>query len=119
MPSAVDDDLDRVFSALADPTRRRMLSRLVQGPETVGSLGAPFAMSGPAISQHLKVLERAGLVRREPRAQWRLVSICPERLDDVAAWLEAQRRHWNERLDGLEARLHDRNRKEPRGVKRR
>ncbi len=118
MPPVVDDDLDLVFSALADPTRRRILSRLAQGSETVGNLAAPFPVSGPAISQHLKVLERAGLVQRETRAQWRVVSIRPERLDDVAAWIEEHRRGWNERLDRLEARIRDRNQKDRAGTDR-
>ena len=99
------DELSLVFSALADPTRRDLLSRLTDGPTTVGELAAPFAMSGPAISQHLNVLERAGLVERRARAQWRTVSIRPERLDAVAAWVEHHRREWDDRLDRLEARI--------------
>ena len=99
------DELSVVFSALADPTRRDLLSRLTEGPTTVGELAAPFAMSGPAISQHLNVLERAGLIERRARAQWRTVSIRPERLDAVAAWVEHHRREWDDRLDRLEARI--------------
>lgn len=99
------DDLSRVFSALADPTRRQMLTRLAEGSATVGELGTPFAMSGPAVSQHLRVLERAGLVTRTPRAQWRVVALRPEPLDDAAAWVDAHRREWNARLDRLETRL--------------
>ena len=108
--TAVDDDLSRVFSALADPTRREILDRLARGSATVGTLAEPLAMTGPAVSQHLKVLERAGLVAREARAQWRVMSIRREPLDDVAAWVDAHRRDWNERLDQLEARLHQRER---------
>jgi DNA-binding transcriptional ArsR family regulator len=99
------DQLSLVFSALADPTRRDLLSRLTEGPTTVGELAAPFAMSGPAISQHLNVLERAGLIERRARAQWRMVSIRPERLDAVAAWVEHHCREWDDRLDRLEARI--------------
>ena len=99
------DELSVVFSALADPTRRELLSRLTEGPTTVGELAKPFAMSGPAISQHLNVLERAGLIERRARAQWRTVSIRPERLDAVAAWVEHHRREWDDRLDRLEARI--------------
>lgn len=106
--SVVDDDLSHVFAALADPTRREILTRLMRGPATVGTIAEPFAMSGPAVSQHLKVLERAGLVVREARAQWRVVSIRREPLEDVAAWVDAHRRDWNERLDQLESRLRER-----------
>lgn len=101
------DDLSRVFSALADPTRRQMLTRLAEGSTTVGELGTPFAMSGPAVSQHLRVLERAGLVTRMPRAQWRVVSLRRGPLDEAARWVNAHRREWDERLDRLEARLED------------
>ena len=101
------DDLSRVFSALADPTRRQMLTRLAEGSATVGELGMPFAMSGPAVSQHLRVLERAGLVTRTRRAQWRVVSLRRGPLDEAAEWVDAHRREWNERLDRLEARLQD------------
>ena len=100
------DRLSLAFAALADPTRREILSRLARGPVTVGELAAPFAMSGPAVSQHLKVLERAGLVERTARAQWRTVTIRTEPLDDVAAWVERHRREWDERFDRLEERLH-------------
>ena len=105
MPSA--DRLSRAFSALADPTRREILSRLSRGPTTVGELAAPFAISGPAVSQHLGVLERAGLVERTARAQWRTVTIRTEPLDEVAAWVERHRREWDERFDRLEERLRD------------
>lgn len=100
------DRLSLAFAALADPTRRAILSRLARGPVTVGELAAPFAMSGPAVSQHLKVLERAGLVERTARAQWRTVTLRTEPLDDVAAWVDRHRREWDERFDRLEERLH-------------
>jgi uncharacterized protein YndB with AHSA1/START domain/DNA-binding transcriptional ArsR family regulator len=90
---AVDDHLSRLFSALADPTRRQILSRLSRGSTTVGTIAEPLNMTGPAVSQHLKVLERAGLVAREPRAQWRIISLRREPLDEVAEWIDAHRRN--------------------------
>lgn len=99
------DALSLVFAALADPTRREILSKLAQGPATVGEVAAPFSMSGPAISQHLKVLERAGLVTRTAHAQWRTLSMETEPLEEASAWVEKQRREWNLRLDALEAHL--------------
>jgi DNA-binding transcriptional ArsR family regulator len=99
------DPLSLVFAALADPTRREILSRLAQGPATVGEVAAPFTVSAPAISQHLKVLERAGLVTRTAQAQWRTLSMQAEPLDRASAWVEKQRREWNLRLDALDAHL--------------
>jgi DNA-binding transcriptional ArsR family regulator len=99
------DSLSLVFTALADPTRRAILSRLSQGPATVGEVAAPFLVSAPAISQHLKVLERAGLVTRTAQAQWRTLSMQAEPLDEASAWVEKHRREWNLRLDDLEAHL--------------
>ena len=101
------DTLSRAFLALADPTRRDILSRLSHGSATVGELAAPFAMSGPAVSQHLKVLERAGLVERTAHAQWRTLTIRTEPLDEVAAWIARHRRHWEGRFDALEKRLRE------------
>jgi DNA-binding transcriptional ArsR family regulator len=97
--------LSATFAALADPTRRAILARLAAGEASVTELGEPFAMSLPAISKHLKVLERAGLIARGRKAQWR-----PRRLDagplkDVAQWLEHYRRHWEESFDRLEGYL--------------
>lgn len=103
---AASDSLSLVFAALADPTRREILSRLSEGPATVGEVAAPFTLSAPAISQHLKVLERAGLVARATRAQWRTLSMRPEPLDQASAWVERHRREWGLRLDALEAHLH-------------
>lgn len=97
--------LDRAFSALADPTRRAILAKLAQGPATVQEVAEPFTISPPAVSRHLRVLERAGLVSRTTRAQWRTLSLQPEPLDEVSAWLEQQRRDWNLRLDALEQHL--------------
>lgn len=97
-----EDRLNRVFAALADPTRRALLVKLAQGQATVGELAAPFRMSAPAISQHLKVLERAELITRTTQAQWRTLSLRAEPLDEVSRWIEKQRRDWNLRLDALE-----------------
>ena len=102
---AASDPLSLVFAALADPTRRAILSRLAQGPATVGAVAAPFAVSAPAISQHVKVLERAGLVTRTTQAQWRTLSMEAEPLDEASAWVEEQRREWALRLDALGAHL--------------
>lgn len=102
---AASDSLSLVFTALADPTRRAILSRLSQGPATVGEVAAPFVVSAPAISQHLKVLERAGLVTRTTQAQWRTLSMQAKPLDDVSAWVEKHRQEWNQRLDALQAHL--------------
>lgn len=99
------DALSLVFAALADPTRRGILSRLARGPAAVGELAAPFEMSAPAISQHLKVLERAGLVTRTRRAQWHTLTLRTEPLDDASAWVEQQRHEWGLRLDALDAHL--------------
>jgi len=101
----IADSLSLVFAALADPTRREILSRLSQGSATVGEVAAPFAMSAPAISQHLKVLERAGLVTRTAHAQWRTLSMQVEPLAEASAWVEKHRREWNMRLDALDAHL--------------
>ena len=102
---AASDSLSLVFAALADPTRREILSRLAEGPATVGEVAAPFSVSAPAISQHLKVLERAGLVSRTAQAQWRTLTMRAEPLDEASAWVEQHRREWNLRLDVLEKHL--------------
>ena len=102
---AASDSLSLVFAALADPTRRAILSRLARGPATVGEIAAPFMVSAPAISQHLKVLERAGLVTRTTQAQWRTLSMQPEPLDEASDWVEKHRQEWNQHLDALEAHL--------------
>jgi DNA-binding transcriptional ArsR family regulator len=103
--AATPDALSLVFAALADPTRRAIVSRLHFGPTTVGELATPFAMSRPAISQHLNVLERAGLIQRTADAQWRRVTLCREPLDDASAWVERHRADWNERFDLLDERI--------------
>ena len=96
------DRLSLVFTALSDPTRRDMVTRLSHSPITVGELAADYQISSPAVSQHLNVLERAGLVHRTARAQWRTVSLRTEPLDEAAVWVERHRRDWSERLDALE-----------------
>ncbi len=99
------DHLDVVFAALADPTRRAILARLAQGEATVTELATPFAISLPAISKHLKVLERAGLITRGREAQWRPCRIDAAPLKEVADWVEAYRALWDARFDRLDAYL--------------
>jgi DNA-binding transcriptional ArsR family regulator len=94
--------LDATFAALADPTRRAIVARLAQGDATVLELAAPFDISLPAISRHLKVLERAGLIARGKDAQRRPCSLRTEALGEVIAWTEHTRRAWEERLDRLD-----------------
>jgi DNA-binding transcriptional ArsR family regulator len=99
------DELSRVFSALADPTRREILVRLSRGEATVGELAEPFSISPPAISRHLKVLEEAGLISRDRRAQWRTNTLRPERLREATTWMEHLSRLWDGRFDRLDAYL--------------
>jgi DNA-binding transcriptional ArsR family regulator len=101
------DHLSATLAALADPTRRAILARLASGEATVGELAAPFAMSLPAVSRHLKVLEAAGLIHRGRAAQWRPCRLDPEPLREVAGWLESYRRFWDESLDRLDDYLAD------------
>jgi DNA-binding transcriptional ArsR family regulator len=102
----VDDDrLDAVFGALADPTRRAILGRLAGGEATVSELAAPFAMSMPAVSKHLKVLERAGLVSRGRSAQWRPCRLEAAPLADVAEWVQTYRHFWEGSFDRLDEHL--------------
>jgi DNA-binding transcriptional ArsR family regulator len=98
-------NLDATFSALADPTRRAILARLAQGETSVTDLAKPFAMSLPAVSKHLKVLEQAGLITRSREAQWRPCRIEPRALKDVDDWLESYRRFFEGSLDRLDAYL--------------
>ena len=95
------DHLSTTFSALADPTRRAILARLATGEASVTELAEPFAMSLPAVSKHLKVLERAGLISRSRTAQWRPCRLAPEPLKDAAGWIDEYRRFWDESLDRL------------------
>lgn len=101
------DDLSATFAALADPTRRAILARLAAGEATVGELAKPFEMSLPAISKHLKVLERAGLIARGRDAQRRPCRLNPEALKTAAEWLEYYRRFWEESLDRLDEYLRE------------
>ena len=95
------DSLSTTFAALADPTRRAILARLATGEATVSELAAPFDMSLPGISKHLKVLHRAGLIEQGRQAQWRPCRLAPEPLREVAGWVEQYRRHWEESFDRL------------------
>ena len=96
------DALSTTFAALADPTRRAILARLAGGEATVKELSAPFAMSGPAVSKHLRVLERAGLITRSREAQWRPRRLQAKPLKEVADWAEKYRRHWDENFERLD-----------------
>ena len=105
MTVVVEDALDAVFAALADPTRRAILARLAEGGATVTELAAPFPISLPAVSRHLKVLENAGLITRDRSAQWRPSHLRPEALRDAMGWIEPYRALWDDRLDRLDAHL--------------
>src|SRR5690242_20430578 len=98
-------NLDHTLMALADPTRRAILFRLSRGEARVTELAGPFAMSLNAVSKHIRILERAGLVRRRRSGREHLLSFDPEPLDDAAAWIEEQRALWTARLDALDAVL--------------
>jgi DNA-binding transcriptional ArsR family regulator len=108
------DRLTSTFSALADPTRRAILARLASGEASVTELAAPFEMSLPAISKHLKVLERAGLITRGRDAQWRPCRLEPRPLKSAADWLEHYRVFWEQSLDRLEGYLSELQGKEKR-----
>ena len=99
------DHLSTTYAALADPTRRAILARLAAGEATVGELAEPFAMSLPAVSKHLKVLERAGLIARRRKAQWRPCRIEARPLKDATQWLEHYRRFWDDSFDRLDEYL--------------
>ena len=108
------DHLSVTFAALADPTRRAILARLASGECSVTELATPFAMSMPAVSKHLGVLERAGLIARRREAQWRPCRIEAAPLKEVAAWAERYREIWEQRLDQLDAYLQELQAKEKR-----
>ncbi len=99
------DQLSATFAALADPTRRAILARLTSGEASVLELAKPFAMSLPAVSKHLKVLEKAGLIARSREAQWRPCKLEAGRLKEVAEWVERYRVFWEQRFDRLDAYL--------------
>src|ERR1700688_710972 len=104
MAAARAPQLDGLFAALADPTRRAIVERLLAAGElSVGDVAARFAISTPAISRHLQVLQRAGLIERRIERQWRFVRVRPDALAPVESWLTRQRRHWTAALDRLEA----------------
>jgi DNA-binding transcriptional ArsR family regulator len=101
------DRLSETFGALADPTRRAILARLASGEASVTELSEPFAMSMPAVSKHLKVLERAGLIARGREAQWRPCRLQAAPLEDVAGWVEHYRRFWEQSLERLDDYLRE------------
>ncbi len=104
-PYSASPDLDSTFAALADPTRRAILARLALGETSVTELAEPFAISLPAISKHLKVLERAGLIARGREAQWRPCRLEAGPLKDVSAWIEHYRQFWEQSFDRLDEYL--------------
>ncbi len=101
------DRLSATFSALADPTRRAILARLASGETSVTELAAPFEMSLPAVTKHLKVLQRAGLITQGRQAQWRPCKLEAKPLRDVSDWVEQYRQFWEQRLDRLEEYLRE------------
>lgn len=109
---SASERLNATFSALADPTRRAILSRLASGEASVQELAKPFRMSLPAVSKHLKVLHRAGLIARVRRAQWRPCRLSAGPLKDVSDWVEHYRRFWDQSLDRLDEYLRELQKKE-------
>jgi DNA-binding transcriptional ArsR family regulator len=107
MPALIDERLDATFTALSDPTRRAIVARLARGDATVNELAAPFEMTLPGISKHLKVLERCGLISRSRHAQYRPCHLERAALDDAVGWIEEYRRVWTERFDKLDAHLQE------------
>jgi DNA-binding transcriptional ArsR family regulator len=105
MTAAVEERLDATFAALADPTRRAIVTRLARGDATVNELAQPFDLSLPGISKHLKVLERSGLITRTRQAQFRPCHLERPALDAAVDWIEANRRLWSERFDKLDDHL--------------
>jgi DNA-binding transcriptional ArsR family regulator len=106
------DHLSITFGALADPTRRAILARLTKGETSVTELAKPFDMTLPAISKHLKVLERAGLIARSRDAQWRPCRLKAQRLEEAAAWVERYREFWEQSFDRLDEHLRELQRKD-------
>ena len=101
------DTLSVTFAALSDPTRRAILTRLTRGEATVAELAAPFQISAPAVTKHLKVLQRAGLITQGRQAQWRPCQLDAEPLQEAAAWIEPYRRFWDESFDRLDDYLNE------------
>ena len=117
-PNAVDDRLDRVFNALGDRTRRTLLARLAgEGPAMVTELAAPFAMSLPAVSKHLKVLERAGLIERDVDKQRRPARLKAEPMAAAVRWLEEFKAHWSGSFDQLDGLLQELKKAHPKGAR--
>ena len=114
-----EERLDRTFAALADPTRRAILARLATGEATVTELASPFAMSLPAVSKHLKVLERAGLITRGRERQWRPARLDARPIEEVSDWADRYRRFWDERYDRLDEYLGELQGKQPEGKEQR
>ena len=113
------DPLSNPFAALADPTRRAILARLATGEASVTELAEPFAMNMPAVSKHLKVLERAGLIIRGRQAQWRPCRLDATPLKDAAGWIEHHRRFWDQSFDRLDAYLMELKKKEKKHARKR
>ena len=109
------DPLSMTFAALADPTRRAILARLADGEASVKDLAAPFDMSQPAISKHLRVLERAGLIEQGRQAQWRPRRLVAGPLRDIATWVNQYRRHWEESFERLDAYFQELQEKQEQG----
>ncbi len=109
----VTDQLSATFAALADPTRRAILARLTRGETSVNELAEPHDMSLPAVSKHLKVLERSGLIVRSREAQWRPCRLKAQPMKEAVDWLERYRRHWEESLDRLDEYLRELQKKTP------
>jgi DNA-binding transcriptional ArsR family regulator len=106
MPTAIDEDrLSETFAALANATRRAILARLAEGEASVNELAEPFALTLPAISKHIKVLEQAGLIVRSRRAQYRPCALDPTRLAEVSTWAEQYRPVWDDRFDRMDHHL--------------
>jgi DNA-binding transcriptional ArsR family regulator len=105
MSPVATDRLSVIFGALADPTRRAILARLAEGEATVNQLAEPFAMTLPAISKHLKVLERAGLISRGQHAQWRPCKLEADSLREASEWVDKYRQFWESSYDKLDAHL--------------
>lgn len=103
----MQDQLSATFAALADPTRRAILARLASGEASVKELAEPFAMTPPAVTKHLKVLEGAGLISRSRQAQWRPCRLEGEPLKDVSEWVERYRKFWDESFDRLDSYLQE------------
>jgi DNA-binding transcriptional ArsR family regulator len=99
--------LDSVFSALGDPTRRRIVERLARGRQTISEVSTGFAMSQPAISKHVKILEQSGLVQREIAGRVHHLRLSPKAMQAASSWIETQRKYWNATLDRLDAYLQD------------